>query len=174
MKERSKKGPPSKDGMLLVVDAQNLYYSARELYGKGSRIDFLKLRERIAGTRSFGVIYSIAFIPEIREDTQPLAKALHRLGYEVLARTERFDAQVQELERLAPQYAILAVASGSGDFIPLYRKMKEIEGKRVEVYCFIDAANGEISKYADQYEHLKAEVLLGDYSTVEVLKEGPV
>ena len=169
MAVRERKSLPRRDAMLLVVDAQNLYYSARELYGKGSRIDFLRLKEKIVGERVFGAVYGVAFVPVIRDDTASLAKALKRLGYEILERSERFDAQVRELERLMGSYSVLAVASGSGDFLPLYRVVRE-QQKKVEVYSFADAANGEIPQNSDSFIKLDLTVLMGDYSTVDALK----
>lgn len=160
----------TKLSMLLVVDAQNLYYSARELYGRGSRVDFLRLRDRIAGEREFSVVYSVAYVPEVKDETRTLARAMRRLGYEILARSEHFDEQVLDLAKLAEQYPTVAVASGDGAFLPLYHRLKEL-GKRVEVYSFVDAVNAEVPKAVDVFEYLKTDVLLGDIPTMETVKE---
>jgi len=157
--------------MLLVVDAPNLFHSAREMFGRGARIDFKKLRERIVGKRHFAVIYSLAFIPEEKRDLGNFHGALKRLGYEYMERVAGFALQIQELERL-DGYTHLAVASGDGSFAPLLRFYQEA-GRAVELYAFIDAINTELKQYTTVVEHLRADVLMGDFATLGKLKEAP-
>jgi len=161
--------PVVREGMLLVVDAQNLYYSARELFGRGSRIDFKKLKSLIVGDRQFSVVYGVAYVPELRDttkgDAKSLVRALQRFGYETVSREADFDHQVGELSSIAPTFQVIAIASGDGAFLPLCETARA-NGQRVEVYSFMDSANSEIPGKVDEFVYLKATVLMGDFATI--------
>jgi len=157
--------------LCLIVDAQNLYYSARELYGKGSRIDFLQLREQIVGDRELGGVYSIAVTPEMREEPKALTNALKRLGYDVLVRLDHFEEQVHQLYKVTQHYDILAVASGDGVFLPLFQRMKEAN-KITEAYAFVDAMSADIPKTVSKLTYLDVRVLMGEFKTLGSMLEG--
>lgn len=76
------------DRVLFIVDAASLLYKAHDLYGMGSRIDFLKLRER---ARAIMEEEPSVFIPVVQvfkrvadeSDKAPLVSYLTRRGFEV-------------------------------------------------------------------------------------------
>ena len=74
------------------------------------------------------------------------------------------------LEKIVLSYQRLAVASGDGVFLPLYQKMKEAH-KPVEIFAFPGSINVEIPNTVSRVDYLQADILLGDFQTLKVLKE---
>jgi len=152
----------------LLVDSQNIWFSARERFGKGARIDFKKLRDRVERGRLLAMSYALAFIPWA-ERAHPITKALRKLGYEWQERAEDFSIQLAELERWLWReehtLSTLAIASGDGGFCDVMAHARERQ-VRVELYTFRDVAmNKDLPQHADQVTELGAEVLLGDFAT---------
>lgn len=160
--------PEKKPSMFLVVDAQNLFHSARGLFGRGARIDFQRLRSYIVGDRSLSGTYSVAIIPEMREESQTLPKALLRLGYEVLTRSDHFEEQVRQLQKVIGSYSIVTVASGDSAFAPFAEYARQ-QGKTVEVFSFADALSASLTRTVERVEYLGVKVLLGEFTTLEAI-----
>lgn len=158
----------STKGVLFVVDSQNLYYSARELFGKNARIDFLKLRNRIIQTFPDSLVYGVAFAPGEKDGKASLSKVLTHLGYDVVGRDlssrESFEQSLNSLHALiqSPFYQALIIASGDGAFAPVALQAKNLQ-KPVLVLTFADALNTELARLADTVIYLDIQVLFGDF-----------
>ena len=153
-------------GCFVIVDAQNLYHSAKELFGRGARIDFKKLRSRLVEDRDFMVVYSVAFMPELREDTNALARALFRMGYEVIPRVSEFSVQLEQLFSTAQRFDLVCIGSGDSAFLPLVKQIKAASVP-VEVFAFADSSSVDLRSLADRFVYLKTDVLIGDFPTLE-------
>ena len=139
---------------LFVVDTQNLFYSVRDLYGPGARIDFKKLSDKVkqlCGPQ----LRCIAYLGHMKDELRSLVAALKKLGYQIQNKptiTPRGDEEIPVLDQLVDawkQYNLVCVASGDGDFIPLYDELRKT-GTRVVVLAFSNALNTELLKRADQ------------------------
>lgn len=160
---------------LFVVDTQNLFYSVRDLYGPGARIDFKKLSDKakqLCGPQ----MRLIAYLGHMKDELRSLVAALKKLGYQIQNKptiAPRSDDEVPVLDQLVEawkQHGIICVASGDGDFIPLYDELRKL-GVRIVVLSFSNALNTELLKRADQVVMLD-ELML--FKTPEATEEDEV
>src|SRR3970040_575685 len=72
-------------GILILVDVQNLYYTARDAYGYAARVDFRKVRDTALKGRRFKHIVSRAYFA-VKPDEKPegFVSALEKLNYDVV------------------------------------------------------------------------------------------
>ena len=165
--------PPRAEGaMLFVVDALNLFHGARNVYGRGARVDFKKLRDHVVGGRNYALVYGIAFVPELADGAgDGLQRAFHRLGYTQQSRVEDFKLQVAQLERLTG-YTHLAVASSDTAFLPLCQVYRTTD-RHVDIFAFPSGHLPLFTDVAQGIHLLQVDVLMGEFSTIAKLKEAP-
>lgn len=154
--------------LLLLLDASNLFYSANYSYGYGSRIDFRRLEDLIVDGRDVAV-KTIAFLTTYRDDLTSVLRMFEVLGIETrvqkitrrprgLRDTDTDVSLATEAMLHAPSAEIVAVASGDGDFVPLYRTLKAM-GKRVEAACFPSSTHPQVAEVVDRLVVLDDTVL---------------
>lgn len=142
----------------MLIDTQNLYHSARNLYG--AKVNFGSvLKEAVAGRH---LIRAIAYVIATEtEEEKPFFDALNNLGIE----TKTKDLQVffggakkgdwdvgiaVDAIRLASKVDCVVLASGDGDFVPLVEYLKFM-GTQVEVITFGRSASGRLREAADDF-----------------------
>jgi len=164
--------------ILLLVDVQNLFYSVRDLFGIDARVDFKRLIEAAKNNREDVSVTAVAYLAVLGDSggkagmSRGIVAALKTVGYEVRLKEVRQDLDgklhdtnldgeiIVEAMSLLNQdsYDTLVLASGDGDFVPLYTKLHEC-GIRVEVLAFQDSLNREIVRYVNEVRLLGKSIL---------------
>lgn len=142
----------------VLIDVQNLYYSARNLYQ--SKVNFKEvLRQAISGRkfiRAFGYV-----VRTKTGEEKPFFEALSKLGIETRVRDlQEFYGGAKKADwdvgividaiRTSPGLDVIVLASGDGDFIPLVEYLKN-QGKRVEVVSFGKTTSLKLKEAADEF-----------------------
>lgn len=142
----------------MLIDTQNLYHSARNLYG--AKVNFGSvLKEAVAGRH---LIRAIAYVIATEtEEEKPFFDALNNLGIETKtkdlqiffggAKKGDWDVGIAvDAIRLASKVDCVVLASGDGDFVPLVEYLKFM-GTQVEVITFGRSASGRLREAADDF-----------------------
>lgn len=145
--------------MAVLIDTNNLYHSARSIYGQ--RVNFAELLEQATAWRE--LVRAIAYVvksdsPE--EDT--FFEALHDRGIETKTKdlqvfydgTKKGDWDVGitlDAIRLAPRLDAIVLASGDGDYIPLVEYLKSTFWVQVEVIAFGRTTSARIKEAVDEF-----------------------
>lgn len=149
----------------IFIDVQNLYYSAKNLYG--AKVNFGNIvTSALAGRR---LIRAIAYVvrTESREE-QPFFEALKNVGIETKERdlqiflggAKKADWDVGiavDAIRLAPTLDAVVLVSGDGDFIELVQYLKN-QGRQVEVAAFRETSSSALIEEVDSYTDLSADL----------------
>ena len=146
----------------VVVDIQNLYYSAKVLYGK--KVNFKNiLLESVSGRKAIRAIgYGIKTVEGAEEK---FFEALEKQGFEVKtkdlqlfpggAKKGDWDVgiAVDAIKMLKNLDAII-LASGDGDYIPMVEYIQSTTGCRVEVIAFQESSSAKLIEQADDFINL--------------------
>jgi len=147
----------------VLIDVQNLYYSAKKLYH--SRVNFREILKSAVSNRS--LIRAFAYVVRTKSgEEKPFFEALTKLGIETRVRDlqEFYDGQkkadwdvgiVIDAIRMASSVDTLVLVSGDGDFAALVEYLKN-QGKRVEVMAFGRSASSHLKELADEFIDLGA------------------
>ncbi|MBU1896077.1 NYN domain-containing protein [Patescibacteria group bacterium] len=156
----------------VFIDVQNMYYSAKNLYGK--KVNFGNIvKEAVAGRK---LIRAIAYVVKTESnDEKPFFEALYNLGIE----TREKDLQVYstgfkkadwdvglavDAIRLATSLDAIIIVSGDGDYLPMVEYLQSM-GKQVEVLAFGDTTSSKLIEGSDCFINLgddKASFLISD------------
>jgi len=149
---------PKEQRVEVLIDVQNLYHSARNLYK--AKVNFGEVLK--AGI--FGRKFIRAFAYVVRTKTgeeKPFFEALTKLGIETRVRDlQEFYGGMKKADwdvgividaiRTAPTLDVIVLCSGDGDFIPLVEYLKN-QGKRVEVIAFGKTTSSKLREVADEF-----------------------
>ncbi len=156
---------PKEQRVEVLIDVQNLYYSARNLYSK--KVNFGKVLEEGVAGRKF--IRAFAYVVRTKTgEEKPFFEALTKLGIETRVRdlqefydgTKKADWDVGiviDAIRTAASLDVIVLASGDGDFIPLVEYLKN-QGKRVEVMAFGKTTSLKLKEAADEFIDLDQDL----------------
>jgi uncharacterized LabA/DUF88 family protein len=140
----------------VFVDVQNMYYSAKNLYG--AKVDFGKvLSTAIAGRK---LIRAFAYV--IKADVgaeKDFFGALEKIGYEVkekdlqvfLGGSKKGDWDVglcMDVVRMVPKMDTMVLISGDGDYTELLEYARS-QGVRTEVIAFGKTCSSKLLNEAD-------------------------
>ncbi|OGZ62710.1 MAG: hypothetical protein A2639_03365 [Candidatus Staskawiczbacteria bacterium RIFCSPHIGHO2_01_FULL_34_27] len=149
---------PKEQRVEVLIDVQNLYYSARNLYR--ARVNFQEvLKQSVAGRkfiRAFGYV-----VRTKTGEEKPFFEALTKLGIETRVKDlQEFYGGAKKADwdvgividaiRTAPTLDVIVLCSGDGDFIPLVEYLKN-QGKRVEVAAFGKTTSSKLKEIADEF-----------------------
>lgn len=143
----------------VFIDAQNLYHSAKNLYG--SKVNFGAVLTNSLGNRK--LVRAIAYVitSETGEE-KGFFEALEKLGIE----TKTKDLQVFSggakkadwdvglaIDAIKASHKVDAVviASGDGDFVPLCEYLKTSGGCQVEIISFGKSSSSKLIEFADDF-----------------------
>lgn len=144
----------------IFLDVQNLYHSAKNLYG--SRVNYKELIQALATGRK--VIRALAYVvksdPQTGEDA--FFDALEKRGIELRNKgLQVYPGGIKKADwdvglavdaiRLAPSLDVIILVTGDGDFIPLVDYLREGLGKKVEVAAFGRATSSKLKETADVF-----------------------
>ena len=147
--------------MTLLVDAQNLFYSARDTYGPSARVNYERLKEVALRGKNVRVLRCVIYLTQLEDDISLFAQTLRRLSYEVKIRwiKRHEDGSISNTDsdldiavdciRACETSDTLVIASGDADFIPVYQYIRE-KGKDIEILAFQDALNRQIKENVDK------------------------
>lgn len=148
--------------MGVFVDVQNMYYSAKNLYG--GKVNFANVLGVAVGQGS--LVRAIAYVikADIKEE-QNFFDALANIGYEVKSKdlqtfvggAKKGDWDIgiaMDMIELASKLDTMVLVSGDGDFVPLVQHLKRAMGCRVEVMAFGPSSSGKLRDEADMFTDL--------------------
>lgn len=146
----------------VVVDVQNLYYSARAIYSR--KVNFKNiLAEATAGRK---LVRAIAYGIKTTEGLEEkFFDALEKTGYEVKTKDLQVFAGGQkkgdwdvgiavDAIKMSKSLDALVLVSGDGDYIPLVEYIQSTTGCRVEVIAFKESTSGKLVEVVDDFTNL--------------------
>lgn len=146
------------------MDVQNLYYSAKALYGH--KVNFGEiLKEAIAGRK---LIRAIAYtIKADMPEEQTFFDALSEIGFEVKSKELQtfvsgqkkgdWDVGVAvDVLKMSPKLDAVVLVSGDGDYVDLLHHVKA-EGCRAEVISFGRSTSNKLIEEVDDFIDLDKE-----------------
>lgn len=151
----------------VFVDVQNMYYSAKNLYGRKLNFSML-LKKAVFGRK---LVRAIAYaIKADVADEQNFRDALHNIGFEVKSKDlqvffgghKKGDWDVgiaMDTIRIAPKVDSIVLISGDGDFADLVVYLKGL-GCRVEVIGFEKTTSSRLTEVCDDYTAIDKKMLL--------------
>ena len=151
----------------VLVDVQNMYYAARNLYS--SKLEFSKLLQHISRGRM--LTRALAYIVERPGmEQEKFVEVLRRNGYEVRKKMliERSDGSQKgdwdlgialDAVALADKVDTIVLVTGDGDFVTLIHHLNS-RGVRVEVASFPETTALELIRSSNFYHRLNQRVLL--------------
>lgn len=146
----------------VLVDIQNLYYSARVLYSK--KVNFKAVLE--AGTNERKLIRALAYGIKTTEGMEEkFFEALTKSGYDVMtkdlqifpdgSRKGDWDVGIAiDAIKMAAKVDVIVLVSGDGDYVHLVEYLQNTFGCRVEVIAFAESASAKLLEKADDFLNL--------------------
>lgn len=147
----------------VFVDIQNLYYSARSLFGK--KVNFKALLEEGVGNRQ--LVRALAYGITTEEAHEgDFHEALGKQGFEVKTKPlqtfiggqKKGDWDIgiaMDILRLQTKIDVAILCTGDGDFIPLVKFAQE-HGLRVELMSFRESTSSALIEEVDSSIDLSA------------------
>ena len=156
---------PKEQRVEVLIDVQNLYYSARNLYHQ--KVNFSEvLKEGVAG-RKF--IRAFAYVVRTKTgEEKPFFDALTNLGIETRVKDlQEYYGGLKKADwdvgiavdaiKTSDSVDVVVIVSGDGDFTPLIEYLQN-HGKRVEAMAFGKSTSSKIREVADEFIDLEAPV----------------
>ncbi|MBI3036967.1 NYN domain-containing protein [Candidatus Woesearchaeota archaeon] len=143
----------------VFVDVQNLYYSAKNVYG--AKVNFSNILKAAVGRRK--LVRAIAYVIRADvKDEQNFFDALENIGFEVKAKdlqvffggAKKGDWDIgiaMDTIELSPKLDTIILVSGDGDYQPLVQHLRRAMGCRVEVVAFGKSASSKLVEEADSF-----------------------
>lgn len=150
----------------VLVDIQNLYYSAKVLYKR--KVNFDAILRTSVGSRKLirAIAYGIKTVEGLEEK---FFEALEKSGFEVKtkdlqifpggAKKGDWDVGIAvDAIKLAKNLDVIIIVSGDGDFLPLVEYLRGTTGCRVEVAAFAESASAKLMEEADNFLNLSENI----------------
>jgi len=157
--------------LLFVVDAENLFYSAVAAYGRGARVNYIKLLRASRGNQVYDSVRARCYLAYMDEVPQRFTSLLKSFGYEVyLKRTTpqgrkgilqaNWDVGiVVDVMESEDHFEHFALATGDGDFLPLIHHLKR-RGKHIRLLTFPDSCGINLQRECDEVVTLDENFLI--------------
>ncbi len=146
----------------VLIDVQNLYHSAKNLYG--ARVNFGEVLKLAVSKRN--LIRAFAYVVRTKTgEEKAFHEALSKLGIEIRVKDlQEFYGGAKKADwdvglavdaiKLSPNVDTLVLVSGDGDFVLLVEYLKN-QGKRVEVLAFGRSSSSQLREEADEFVDLE-------------------
>ena len=144
----------------IFIDIQNLYHSAKNLYG--ARVNFAELVKKLEKDRK--QVRTLAYVVRSDPSTgeEAFFDALEKSGIELRSKDiQVFSSGAKKADwdvgiavdaiRMASMYDVAIIVSGDGDFLPLVKYLQWGLGKGVEVAAFGRTTNATVREAADTF-----------------------
>ncbi|MEK7139493.1 MAG: NYN domain-containing protein [Patescibacteria group bacterium] len=146
----------------VIVDTQNMYHSAKNLYH--ANVNFQEiLKTAIAGRK---LVRAIAYVIESKSvEEESFFGALDKQGFEVKSKElQVFFSGVKKADwdvgmavdaiKLADKLDSIVLVCGDGDFVPMVTYLQESKGCMVEVIAFGKTTSSKLIEVADDFTDL--------------------
>ncbi|MDP2685311.1 MAG: NYN domain-containing protein [bacterium] len=145
----------------VFVDVQNLYYSAKNLFGK--KVNFGEVLKTVVGNRK--LIRAIAYVVKAQNpDEMKFFEALGSQGFEVRTKElqvfygghKKGDWDVgisMDAIRMSPKLDSVVLVTGDGDFVPLVEYLRN-HGQYVEAASFGESTSSLLKAEVDEFTDL--------------------
>lgn len=149
----------------VLVDIQNLYYSAKNLYN--ARVNYKNLLTTVVQDRL--LVRAIGYVIKADESKEnDFFDALNNAGFEVkekalqifLGGAKKGDWDIgiaMDAIRLGHKVDSIILVSGDGDFRPVVNYLQQSLGCLVEVVAFKKTANKELIELADDFINIEEQ-----------------
>lgn len=146
----------------MVIDIQNLYYTAKVLYGK--KVNFKNIL--FDGSAGRKMIRAIAYgIKTLEGQEEKFFDALEKHGFEVKTKDLQifpggqkkgdWDVGIAvDAIKMSKSLDTIILVSGDGDYIPVVEYIQNTTGCRVEVIAFQESASAKLIEKADDFINL--------------------
>ncbi|MBI4135884.1 NYN domain-containing protein, partial [Candidatus Uhrbacteria bacterium] len=152
----------SEQRVAVFIDTQNMYYSARNLYG--ARVNFKNIVEDAVAGRK--LTRAIAYVVATKTgEERPFFEALKGAGIETKEKElQIYAGGVKKADwdvgiavdaiKLADKVDAVVIASGDGDFAPLLEYLSGVKGCLVEVMSFRETTSSKLLGVVDDFTDL--------------------
>ena len=142
----------------VFIDAQNMYHSAKHLYG--ARVNFAALVDAAAAGRP--VIRAVAYVAKSKTgEEQGFFEALLQNGIQLKIKdVQEFASGEKKADwdvgmavdamSIAPRVDAIVLVTGDGDFVPLVEYLRG-HGVLCEVAAFAESTNAKLREIADNF-----------------------
>jgi len=142
----------------VLIDVQNLYHSAKNLYK--ARVNFKEVLKTAVEQRS--LIRAFGYVVKTKTgEEKSFFDALTKLGIETRVRDlQEFYGGAKKADwdvgitvdaiRISPSVDTIVLMSGDGDFLQLIEYLKN-QGKRVEVVAFGRSSSAKMKEQVDEF-----------------------
>jgi uncharacterized LabA/DUF88 family protein len=146
----------------VLVDIQNLYYSAKVLYGK--KVNFKKVLEEATSGRK--MIRAIGYgIKTLEGQEEKFFEALEKQGFEVKTKDLQifpggqkkgdWDVGIAvDAIKMSKSLDAVVLISGDGDYIPVVEYIQNTTGCRVEGMAFLESTSNKLVEVLDDFTNL--------------------
>lgn len=160
----------------VFIDIQNLYHSAKHLYG--SRVNFGQLLKSLVGPRqlirAIGYVVKSDTVLELKNEANNGKMTPEAAFFDALGKSG-IDLRIKDLQifaggakkadwdvgmavdaiRMASFLDVIILVTGDGDFVPLVDYLKWGLGRQVEVASFGRSTSSKLKEVADIYINLE-------------------
>ncbi|MFC1687235.1 NYN domain-containing protein [Patescibacteria group bacterium] len=148
----------------VFVDVQNMYYSAKNLYG--AKVNFGNILKKAVSDRK--LIRAIAYVVRANNpEEQKFFEALSMQGFEVKMKNLQIFASgmkkadwdvgiAMDIIRLSNKLDVIVLVSGDGDYAPLIEYVRN-HGHYIEVLAFGESSSHKIIEEADEFMDLSKD-----------------
>ena len=146
----------------VLIDIQNMYYSARVLYKK--KVNFKEILKTAVSGRQ--LIRAIAYGIRTEEGLEEkFFESMEKAGFEVKTKDlQVFKGGMKKGDwdvgiaidaiKLANNLDVIVLVSGDGDYIPLLKFLQFNKGVRVEIMAFKESCSHKLIEEADDFVNL--------------------
>lgn len=150
----------------VFIDTQNLYHSAKNLYG--SRVNFREVMDAAVADRT--LIRAVAYVISTESGEESgFFEALEKLGIETKTKdlqifaggAKKADWDVGlaiDAVKMAPKLDTVVIISGDGDFVPLVEYLQMNEGCQVEVIAFGRSSSQKLKEACDDFTDMDENI----------------
>ena len=150
---------PKEQRVEVLIDVQNLYYSAKNLYH--SKVNFQEVLKQAVAGRKFIRAFGYVVRTKTGEEA-PFFDALSKIGIETRVRdlqewyggAKKADWDVGlavDAIKMSHKVDTVIIASGDGDFIPLVEYLQMNGGTQVEVVAFGKSSSMKLKEACDDF-----------------------
>ena len=149
----------------VFIDVQNMYYSARNIYG--SKVNFGNIVLKTIGNQR--LVRAVAYTVSTKTgDELPFFEALHKMGIEVNTKElleydsghKKGDWDVGitvDIIRMLDMLDVVILVSGDGDYVPLGEYIKN-RGRVFHVASFRESTSSKLVEAADEYTNFSDDL----------------
>lgn len=151
----------------VMVDVQNMYYSARSLYD--AKVNFGELmKEALAGRKLVRAVAYVITTGEEDEKERAFFDALYKAGFDIKqkeiqifkggAKKGDWDVGICiDAISMAEKIDSFILFSGDGDYVPLLEYLKLAKGSSVEVVAFDQTCSRKLKEMADDFIDIEGD-----------------